>query len=595
MFGLAFSDWLSFVRQADGAGSAPETTASAFGNPSANVVSTQVHATTATQPQIAQTAVEGGVKSNPANKDTQGPVILGLASVLGIALLLRTQHISDLTMQFDECCAWKMSQFPWIEMLDAVSRDAHPPLYYILMHCVGMIGAESPATLRGISVFFGLATIVAAFWFVRTAFVANTLCVPSSADVSCPQTIRRGDRDLAALLAAGLFAVNSLHVEMSLLARPYALGTFLTLISATFVLRAVRETGTITDWILFAVTATLLSLTNYYALFTVGAELLFAGGSLAGTAWRSGWSSRTKRIVQGLGLSALVIQFPWSFWLPSFLFQLKRTKTQLWMSPLDWQTVCNRCGILVASEGWSETLSRWEWSGVAVWVTTVMALFLFGRQAGRLAALGAGFPLAGIIAYSLAVRNIVDAPRYMIFMQTLLLVGWAVLVARVPWRPARLALSAGLLAWGGYGCWLHSAYRDVMAGYPGASGATVYLNERRNADEPVIVGSAYIYPIVHKYATHKREIFVKYGGDHRLDLCGGGAIREEEYRHIESHWGLGVERVWTIDVFDDAGNAHCHETQPPEGWERVGQKEFRHIYHLPSVLAVREYRRKPKS
>ena len=33
----------------------------------------------------------------------------------------------------------------------------------------------------------------------------------------------------------------------------------------------------------------------------------------------------------------------------------------------------------------------------------------------------------------------------------------------------------------------------------------------------------------------------------------------------------------------------------PEEWVRVGQKEFRHIYHLPSVLAVREYRRKPKS
>ena len=160
---------------------------------------------------------------------------------------------------------------------------------------------------------------------------------------------------------------------MSLLARPYALGTLFTLISATFVLRAVRETGTIGDWIIFAGTATLLSLTNYYALFTVGAELLFAGGALAGTAWRSGWSSGTKRIVQGLGLTVFVMQAAWSFWLPAFLFQLKRTKTQLWMGPLDWQTVCSRCGMLVASGSWSETLSRWEWSGVAVWGATVLA------------------------------------------------------------------------------------------------------------------------------------------------------------------------------------------------------------------------------
>src|SRR4029077_387025 len=210
-------------------------------------------------------------------------------------------------------------------------------------------------------------------------------------------------------------------------------------------------------------------------------------------------------------------------------------------------------------------------------------------------ALGTGFPLAGIIAYSLTVRNIVDEPRYLIFVQTLLLVGWALLVARVPWRPARLALSAGLLAWGGYGCWLHSAYRDMVASYPGASGATAYLNDRRSADEPVIVGSPYIAPIVYKYATHKRGIFVKYEGDHRLDLCGGGAVREEEYRHLEAHLGPGVDRVWTIDVFDNGGNAHGHEAELPEEWVRVGQEEFRHIYHIPSVLAVREYRGKPKS
>jgi hypothetical protein len=55
---------------------------------------------------------------------TQAPVALCLAAVVGIGLLLRTQHLSDLTMHFDECCSWKISQFPWDEMIDAVSRDA---------------------------------------------------------------------------------------------------------------------------------------------------------------------------------------------------------------------------------------------------------------------------------------------------------------------------------------------------------------------------------------------------------------------------------------------------------------------------------------
>ncbi len=534
--------------------------------------------------------------TQPVSADTRGPVILCLAAVLGLALVLRTQHISDLTMEFDECCAWKMSQFPVDEMLDAVSRDAHPPVYYIFLHVLGMMGVDSPVALRGTSVFFGLATILAAFWFVRTALGQGTLHTSTSDGEGCPlRTESSRDRDLAAVLAAGLFALNSLHVEMSLVARPYALGTLLTLLSATFALRAVRETGRMGDWILFAVTATILSLTSYYSLFTVGAELLFAGGAVLRMAWRKGWNSATKQAALGLALSLFVMQVPWSFWIPAFRFQLQRTKTQLWMGPLDWQSVCSRCGLLVGSEGWWDILSRWEWSGVAVMGATVLALVVWGRQAGRLAALAVAFPMAGIISYSLVVRNIIDAPRYLIFTQTLMLVGWALLVARVPWRPLQAALAVGLLGWGGYGCWLHSAYRDNLAGYPGANGATAYLNDRRSADEPVIVGSPYVAPIVHKYATHKQGIYVKYEGDHRLDLCGGGPIREEEYKNLEAHLGPGVERVWTVDVFVGGGDDRRHETELPEEWERVGQEEFRHVYLLPSVLAVREYRRRPKS
>ena len=180
--------------------SVPATLASAIGNPSADAVWATVPATTETQPQSAQSAVDGGAKANPATADTRGPVILGLAAVLGLALMLRTQHLSDLTMHFEECCAWKMSQFPWDEMLDAVSRDAHPPLYYILMHGVGKIGAESPVVLRGISVLFGLATILAAFWFVRTALVPGTLRVPFAAREVCttssvPATKRRRHKE----------------------------------------------------------------------------------------------------------------------------------------------------------------------------------------------------------------------------------------------------------------------------------------------------------------------------------------------------------------------------------------------------------------
>jgi uncharacterized membrane protein len=181
-------------------------------------------------------------------------------------------------MHYDECCSWKISQFPWNEMIDAVSRDAHPPFYYVLMKGLGLLGGSHPAVIRSFSVFFGMATIPAAFWFVSTA-LADPKGMPDA----------KHRRKFAAILAALLVAGSALHVEMSVQARPYTLGTFLTLLSATFLVRALPPVRPSLpgDWIGFAVTAALLSLTHYYGLFTVGAELLFAAAVAAAEVCRS--------------------------------------------------------------------------------------------------------------------------------------------------------------------------------------------------------------------------------------------------------------------------------------------------------------------
>src|SRR5690242_13402100 len=98
----------------------------------------------------------------------RAPVVYGLTAIASLALIVRTHHIGDVTMYFDECCSWIISQQPWDEMLDALSRDAHPPVYYALLKGWGFIG-NSPEVIRGFSVLFGLGTILAAFWFVNTA------------------------------------------------------------------------------------------------------------------------------------------------------------------------------------------------------------------------------------------------------------------------------------------------------------------------------------------------------------------------------------------------------------------------------------------
>ena len=582
-------------------------------------------------------AVRGISLPDQRRGGTQAPVILCLAAILGIGLLLRTQHLSDLTMHFDECCSWKIGQFPWSEMIDAVARDAHPPLYYVLMKGMGLLGASSPLAVRGFSVFFGMATILAAFWFVRTARAGpaclsgtepgrRDACTTSTGDIpqgtspgkpgeaglaaahgvcdlhSEPAAARTGagDRDFAAVLAAALVAGSAMHVEMSLQARPYTLGTFLTLVSATFLLRATRQAATprlrfglvcAVDWMGFAVTATMLSLTHYYALFTVAAELLFAVGLVLSELWRCGWSTRAKRLLAGFGLSAWGMQLVWSTWLPVFLFQRERSTPQLWMSPLDWSGFCANCWMALAGGQSSVVPPDWAWLAVAAWIGGVLSLFICGNQASRLAALCAGFPLAATVAYCLAVRNILGA-KYLIFGQTFLLVATALLVARLRWLPVRLILAAGLLSWSGYWCWQHAATREYQASFPGVRGAVAYLDEKRLADEPVIVGSPFVSIIVQRYTAHAEGIYVRYGGDHRRDMLGGPPLREQEYQDVESRLATAGRRVWTVDVFELFGPTSKFECNLPREWTLVGQKEFREAYGMPCILAIREHRRR---
>lgn len=536
-----------------------------------------------------------------------GPVILCLAAILGIGFLLRTQQLSDLTMHFDECCSWKISQFSWDEMIDAVSRDAHPPFYYMLMKGLGHFGGSSPTLIRSFSVFFGMATILAAFWFVRTALAgANTRSEEighSQHDARTPVLPVNGERvhrNFAAILAAMLVASSALHVEMSMQARPYTLGTFLTLVSATFLVRCLwperagwKPGPRVGDWIGFAVTATMLSLTHYYCLFTVAAEFLFAGGVLVSELWRTGWNPRTKRLLTGLGLTAWGMQAVWSLWIPVFLDQRERSTQQLWMSPLDWSGLSASCWMALAGGQTSTVPAQGAWLSIAVWSASFLLLMAMGTQAERLAGLCAAFPLAATVAYGVAVRNILGA-KYLIFGQTFLLVTCALLVAHVRWRMARVALVAGLVVWSGYWCTQHAETREHQASFPGVRGTTAYLDSQRRADEPVIVGSPFVSIVVQKYSAHPGGIYVQYRGDHRKDMLGGPPLRESEFRDIDSHLTSDTTRAWTIDVFELFGPSSSFEYKFPSDWTLVGQKEFREAYGMPCVLAVREYRRRIK-
>src|SRR3982751_2290302 len=84
---------------------------------------------------------------------------LAVAVVLLLALVLRVQKLTRLSLTNDEVAEVTWSSMNFGDMIDRVEVDlVHPPLDYILQHEIGLTGA--PEWARRIApVVFGVATV----------------------------------------------------------------------------------------------------------------------------------------------------------------------------------------------------------------------------------------------------------------------------------------------------------------------------------------------------------------------------------------------------------------------------------------------------
>ena len=68
------------------------------------------------------------------------------------------------SMWLDEALSANIAELPLGDIRDALERDGHPPLYYVLLHVWGSIVGWSPWALRALSGLFGVAALPLAWW-----------------------------------------------------------------------------------------------------------------------------------------------------------------------------------------------------------------------------------------------------------------------------------------------------------------------------------------------------------------------------------------------------------------------------------------------
>ena len=161
----------------------------------------------------------------------------GLVAIAAIAVVLRVRTLTTQSLWFDEVLtAIGVQSFDWVLYTPQVF--GHPPLHYLAGWLFGGAGTHD-GWLRGPFVASGVATVVAVAWLGRQLFGAAT-----------------------GMVAGLALALLPFHVELSQTARPYAPFLFLSVVSATAMVSAMR-TGSAAAWTIFSATTALGIYTHY--------------------------------------------------------------------------------------------------------------------------------------------------------------------------------------------------------------------------------------------------------------------------------------------------------------------------------------------
>ena len=307
-----------------------------------------------------------------------GSVLIVLAVLLG--LLARLHSPSALWL--DEALSLGIARRPVPELLDALRRDGSPPVYYLLLH--GWIAAfgSSDTAVRALS------TVL--------SFAALPLVWLAGRRLGGPPTGR------AAML---LLAVSPFAVRYATETRMYALVQLLSAAGLFALLRALERPSP-RRLLPVGLIAGLLALTHYWALFLLAATALV----LLAVARRGDRSAY--RVLAALSAGA-VLFLPW---LPTFLFQIRRTGTP-------WAPVPKLVDVWYSVTGWAG-----GGGGPAVLLTLLLLglalLALVGSAQGRSVVLGTKVDRtallllagsAGTLVLGLIVGRVVAAgyaPRY---------------------------------------------------------------------------------------------------------------------------------------------------------------------------------------
>ncbi len=419
---------------------------------------------------------------------TKFKIALVLVGTVLLGTFLRFYHNLDISLWHDEAFSALLIKYPWSEMIHRIGLDVHPPIYYITLRLWSYLFSDSLFALRGFSVFFGLATAVTSYAFVKTAFKSEK----------------------AAIIASLLIVISPFQIQYATEARMYTFGAFLAALTAYFLVKALNRTVTsdklqVTSvyYILFGLTSGLAALTHYYLLFTVAALCFYA---LCWHIYRYRTNFRNYLPLATSYLLLILVFAPWTKWL---FFQFKQVGAGYWIPPMDWWSIPTTLWQMLLGVGIDISHKPTQLLVVLATIFSVYFLTCFVRKTQSphkwlvLVALLA--PFGGSIAFALLAKLKGEASsvyliRYFLYASTfytIALAVWLTNIRRV--KVAYVLLVIYLLC--NLGAFIHYWQDLKITEKPGMNAAIRYLQSYAHPTDHLIAGTSFEFFNLKYYLT----------------------------------------------------------------------------------------------
>ena len=248
--------------------------------------------------------------------------------------------ISKASIWFDEAFSAYIIRFNFAEIWHYTSVDVHPPLYYFLLKIWSVFFGSSDFVLRSLSAFFGVLTIILAYFLVKRLYNKKI-----------------------ALLASSFLAISPMLIRYSQEARMYTMVAFLSILTVRAFYEAWVAENTIKNkkkWRIVYIIAVCAGIwTQYlYALIPISLWIFRAvyisnnqdkssnKFNLFGCLKFKKQKNYVKQFFSNFFAekwlsSHLIIAFLYIPWIPFFISQATYVKAKFWIPALDFTTISN--------------------------------------------------------------------------------------------------------------------------------------------------------------------------------------------------------------------------------------------------------------